>query len=163
MSALKTFDVQLTLKTARQVEILITARQVEILKTIDIPCLRSGNLKTFDIRYHIAALRKSRKSASQKWPYRQTAALWSRLLRSRVLRSQLLSRLFKIIGLFCKRDLQKRRYSAKETCNFKAPTHRCHLIRFLQSHRMTHNEYQMCLEPISNVSGADVSESKRAL
>jgi len=29
----------------------------------------------------------------------------------------------KIIGLFCKRDLQKRRYSAKETYIFKKPTH----------------------------------------
>ena len=34
------------------------------------------------------------------------------------------SRLFKIIGLFCKRDLSKRRYSAKETYNFKEPTSR---------------------------------------
>jgi len=33
-----------------------------------------------------------------------------------------ISRLFKIIGLFCKRDLEKRRYSAKETYNFKEPT-----------------------------------------
>jgi len=28
------------------------------------------------------------------------------------------------IGLFCKRALSKRRYSAKETCNFKEPTNR---------------------------------------
>jgi len=34
------------------------------------------------------------------------------------------SRLLKIIGLFCKRDLEKRRYSAKETYNFKEPTNR---------------------------------------
>jgi len=32
------------------------------------------------------------------------------------------SRLLKIIGLFCKRALSKRRYSAKETYNFKEPT-----------------------------------------
>jgi len=38
------------------------------------------------------------------------------------------SRLLKIIGLFCKRVLYKRRYSAKETCNFKEPTHRSHPI-----------------------------------
>ena len=31
-------------------------------------------------------------------------------------------------GLFCKRALQKRQYSAKETYNFKAPTHRGHPI-----------------------------------
>ena len=29
-----------------------------------------------------------------------------------------MSRLLKFIGLFCKRAIQKRRYSAKETCNF---------------------------------------------
>jgi len=37
-------------------------------------------------------------------------------------------RLLKIIGLFCKRALWKRRYSAKETCNFKEPTNRSHPI-----------------------------------
>ena len=37
-----------------------------------------------------------------------------------------ISRLLKIIGLFCKRALQKRRYSAKETYNFKEPTTRSH-------------------------------------
>ena len=30
----------------------------------------------------------------------------------------------KMIGLFCKRALQKRRYSAKETYNFQEPTNR---------------------------------------
>jgi len=39
-----------------------------------------------------------------------------------------ISRLLKIIGLFCKRALQKRRYSAKETHNFKEPTNRSHPI-----------------------------------
>ena len=34
----------------------------------------------------------------------------------------------KITGLFCKRALQKRRYSAKETYNFKEPTNRSHPI-----------------------------------
>ena len=34
-----------------------------------------------------------------------------------------------IIGLFCKRALQKRLYSAKETYNLKEPTSRRHLIR----------------------------------
>jgi len=37
-----------------------------------------------------------------------------------------ISRLLKIIGLFCKRALQKRRYSAKETYNSKEPTNRSH-------------------------------------
>jgi len=39
-----------------------------------------------------------------------------------------ISRLLKIIGLFCKRALQKRRYSAKETYDFKEPTNRSHPI-----------------------------------
>jgi len=38
------------------------------------------------------------------------------------------SRLLKITGLVCKRDLQKRLYSAKETYDFKEPTHRSHPI-----------------------------------
>jgi len=38
------------------------------------------------------------------------------------------SRLLKIIGLFCKRALKKRQYSAKETYNFKEPTKRSHPI-----------------------------------
>jgi len=39
-----------------------------------------------------------------------------------------ISRLLKIIGLFCKRALYKRRYSAKETYNLKEPTNRSHSI-----------------------------------
>jgi len=35
-----------------------------------------------------------------------------------------ISRLLKITGLFCKRALKKRRYSARETYNFKEPTNR---------------------------------------
>ena len=38
------------------------------------------------------------------------------------------SRLLKMIGLFCKRALLKKRYSAKETYHFKTPTHRSHPI-----------------------------------
>jgi len=38
------------------------------------------------------------------------------------------SRIDKIIGLFCKRALSKRRYSAKETYNFIDPTDRSHPI-----------------------------------
>jgi len=33
-----------------------------------------------------------------------------------------ISRLLQIIGFFCKRALWKRRYSSKETCDFKEPT-----------------------------------------
>jgi len=38
------------------------------------------------------------------------------------------SRIDSIIGLFCKRDLYKRLYSAKETCNLIHPTNRSHPI-----------------------------------
>jgi len=40
-----------------------------------------------------------------------------------------ISRLLKIIGLFCKRALQKRRNSANETYHLKEPTNRSHPIR----------------------------------
>jgi len=43
-----------------------------------------------------------------------------------------ISRLLRIIGLFCKRALSKRRYSAKETYNFKEPTNRSHPIEVAQ-------------------------------
>jgi len=39
-----------------------------------------------------------------------------------------ISRLLKIIGLFCKRALLNRGYSAKETYNLKEPTDRSHPI-----------------------------------
>jgi len=39
-----------------------------------------------------------------------------------------ISRLLKMNGLFCKRALQKRRYSAKETYHLKEPTNRSHPI-----------------------------------
>ena len=38
------------------------------------------------------------------------------------------SRLRKIVGLFCKRALLKRRYSTKETYSLKEPTNRSHPI-----------------------------------
>ena len=40
-----------------------------------------------------------------------------------------ISRLLKIIGLFCKKALKKRLCSAKDTYNFKAPTNRSHPTR----------------------------------
>jgi len=42
----------------------------------------------------------------------------------------LVSRIDKIMSLFCKRALQKRRYSAKETYNFIDPTDRSHPILY---------------------------------
>jgi len=40
----------------------------------------------------------------------------------------LLCRIDEIIGLFCKRALQKRQYSAQETSNLIDPTNRSHPI-----------------------------------
>jgi len=39
-----------------------------------------------------------------------------------------ISRLLQMLGLFCKRALYKRLYSAIETYNFKEPTNRSHPI-----------------------------------
>jgi len=60
----------------------------------------------------------------------------------------MVSRIDKIIGLFCKRALQKRLYSAKETYNFIDPTNRIHPIRGLasvfESHFM-HRHIYICI------------------
>jgi len=46
----------------------------------------------------------------------------------------LVSRIDKITGLFCKRALQKTRYSAEETCKLIDPTDRSHPISVFQQH-----------------------------
>jgi len=51
------------------------------------------------------------------------------------------SRLLKMISLFCKRALQKRRYSAKETYNFKEPTNQSHPIALLASEWESHHTW----------------------
>ena len=50
------------------------------------------------------------------------------------------SRIDQIIGLFCKRDLQKRQYSAKETYNLIDLTDRSHPIVRV-SHRDSRKEH----------------------
>jgi len=48
-----------------------------------------------------------------------------------ILASSILHTCTKIIGLYCKRALEKKQYSATETCNVetcKEPTNRSHLI-----------------------------------
>jgi len=57
----------------------------------------------------------------------------TRFVRCTTYGAALASRIDKIIGLFCKRDLWKRRYSAKETCNSVDPTHRSHPIPEISS------------------------------
>ena len=47
----------------------------------------------------------------------------------------LISRLLKIIGLFCKKALQNRRYSSKETYHFQEPANRSHPIIVLNDRR----------------------------
>ena len=44
-----------------------------------------------------------------------------------------ISRLLTIIRLLCKRDLQKRLYSANETYDFQEPTNRSHPITYIPS------------------------------
>jgi len=53
-----------------------------------------------------------------------------------------ISRLLTIIGLFCKRALQKRLYPAKETYNFKEPTNRGHPI--VKNRDMTQLRHDSC-------------------
>ena len=55
-----------------------------------------------------------------------------------------ISRLLKITGLFCKRALEKRLYSAKETYNFNEPTNRSHPIAQLRTssrHKVNFDNY----------------------
>ena len=71
-------------------------------------------------------------------PFSRTVSLFLLLCRSHIMLTQMnifvpygvatISRLLKIIGLLCKRALSKRWYSAKDTYNFKEPTHRSHPI-----------------------------------
>jgi len=66
--------------------------------------------------------------SSAKEPYICRALLQTRLGCMGTYRVATNSRLHKIIGLFCKRALQKRLYPANETHNLKEPTNRSHLI-----------------------------------
>jgi len=63
-------------------------------------------------------------------------------------------KLLKSVGLFCKRDLQKRRYSAIEIYNFKEPTKRSHPIQIasVARHNIHHNNMYM-LYTCSNLCG----------
>jgi len=55
-----------------------------------------------------------------------------------------ISRLLKIIGLFCKRALQKRPFSAKETYTFKEPTNRSHPIHMRMIHPVDLTCHPLC-------------------
>jgi len=61
----------------------------------------------------------------------------------------LVSRIDKIIDLFCKRALQKRRYSAKETYNLIDPTERSHPIQF------SSQKSPIIFGPYTNAHGGD--------
>ena len=50
----------------------------------------------------------------------------------------MISRLLKIVGLVCKRALWKRRYSAKETYNFREPTNHSHPVYYHISRLLCH-------------------------
>jgi len=57
----------------------------------------------------------------------------------------MISRLLKTIGLFCKRALSKRLYSAKETSNLKEPTNRSQPI--VAIYRVDTGRYMVFLPP----------------
>jgi len=48
------------------------------------------------------------------------------------------------MGLFCRRALEKRLYSAKETCNLIDPTNRCHPIRNAAYHKCAYIYVNIC-------------------
>jgi len=54
-----------------------------------------------------------------------------------------ISRFLTITGLFCKRAIQKRRYSAKETYGFKEPTDCSHPIFWFRLHVLLHSTYSL--------------------
>ena len=63
-----------------------------------------------------------------------------------------ISRLLKIIGLLCKRALSKRRFSAKETYNFKEPTNRSQpILRVWVMCHMNHTN-KSCFIEVRHVS-----------
>jgi len=66
-----------------------------------------------------------------------------------------ISRLPKNMGLFCKRALLKRQYSAKETYNFKEPTDRSHPIAC--THEKEHESYGSVAPPFQSVSLSSLS------
>jgi len=49
-----------------------------------------------------------------------------------------ISKPLKIVGLFCKRDLQKRPIFCKETCNFKEPPNRSHPMHRYKEYMSVH-------------------------
>ena len=65
---------------------------------------------------------------------------WRRSADSVSLGVATISRLLKIMGLFCKRALSKRPYSAKETYNFKEPTSRSYTPYVRASERVREKE-----------------------
>ena len=60
--------------------------------------------------------------------FRKRALFWQSCFAGEPYVVATISRILKIIGLFCKRALQKRLYDEKETYNFKEPTSRSHPI-----------------------------------
>ena len=80
-----------------------------------------------------------------------------------------ISRLLQFVGLFCKRALQKRLYSAKETCNFKEPTNRSHPIGDISGQHPKGYAFEFCIntdegEGEGQISGVgNFSRTKREI
>ena len=72
-----------------------------------------------------------------------------------------ISRLLKMIGLFCKRALHRRLYSTKETHDFKEPTNRSHPIVSLprKFHVYYHAHSTCTIMEILNVACSIVTKS----
>jgi len=64
------------------------------------------------------------------WLIHMQGPIWARVMHPCEYGVATVSRIDKIKGLFCRRSLQKRLYSAKETCNLIDPTNRSHPIDF---------------------------------
>ena len=71
------------------------------------------------------------------------------------------SRIDKIIGLFCKRDLLKRRYSAQETYDFIDPTNHSHPISKI--HTLSKEPYTLLQYTFSPPSRSGCCGAKRVV
>ena len=86
---------------------------------------------TFSLNYGLCTHSKSFMSAQHIWLCKMSECVFTQKTECLCVAAYgvaTISRLLKIIGLFCKNPLQKRRYSAKETYTFKEPTTFSHPI-----------------------------------
>ena len=90
-------------------------------------------------------------------PQPPTSPTWSLVFGRSCYGVATISRLLQNIGLFCKRALQKRRYSANETCNLVEPTTCSHPISviatlFVRMRHGTRTQEDKYIDLFSNIS-----------